>query len=76
VIESQEGRAKPTHILYKSNLSHKLLKDYLNNLLQNGLIEVEIKGSHTFYKITKKGRDFISEFRKIEKLSHAFGLPV
>lgn len=76
VIESQDGRAKPTHVLYKSNLSHKLLKDHLNNLLQKGLIEVEINGNKTFYKITKKGREFIIEFRKIEKLSQAFGLPV
>lgn len=75
-IDAQNGRAKPTHILYKSNLSHKLLKEYLNNLLQNKMIEVEIDGNRTFYKITKKGRDFIVEFRKVEKLSQAFGLPV
>ena len=76
VAEREQGRVKPTHLLYKSNLSHKLLKDHLNTLLQRGFIEVEIEKGRTYYKITAKGRKFLGEFRKIEKLSEAFGLPV
>jgi predicted transcriptional regulator len=75
VIE-RENSVKPTHILYKANLSHKLLKEYLNTLLQKGLIEVVIEKNHTYYKITDKGRNFMIEFRKIEKLAQVFGLPV
>ena len=77
VVEgSSSNRVKPTHILYKANLSHKLLKDHINTLLQKGFIEVEIEKNHTYYKITEKGQKFMSEFRKLEKLSQAFGLPV
>ena len=75
VIE-RENKVKPTHILYKANLSHKLLKEYLNTLLQKGFIEVVIEKNHTYYKITDKGRNFMIEFRKIEKLAQMFGLPV
>ena len=74
---SGNNRVKPTHILYKANLSHKLLKEHINTLLQKGFIEVEIDTkNHTYYKITEKGQKFMGEFRKLEKLSQAFGLPV
>ena len=76
VIQTGNGRVKPTHILYKANLSHKLLKEHLNVLLQKGFVEVELDDSRTYYKITEKGQKFISEFRKVEKLSQAFGLPI
>jgi predicted transcriptional regulator len=76
VLESQRGRSKPTHILYKSNLSHKLLKEHLNTLIQRRLVEVELDGGRTYYRITDSGREFVAEFRKIERLSEAFGLPV
>ncbi len=77
VIEMEQGRrVKPTHILYKANLSHKLLKEHLNTLLQKGYINVEIEGNHTYYKITPEGQKFMQELRKIEKLSQAFGLPI
>lgn len=76
VIENEGGRTKPTHILYKANLSHKLLKEHLNTLLQKGFIEVTIEENRTLYRITDKGRKFMGEFRKIEKLASVFGLPV
>lgn len=75
-IDSESGMTKPTHILYKANLSHKLLKEHLNTLLQKGFIEVVIKENRTYYRITDRGRNFMSEFRKIEKLAQVFGLPV
>ncbi|TAL47399.1 hypothetical protein EPN87_03035 [archaeon] len=70
------GRAKPTHILYKANLSHKLMKQYLEMLMQNEFIETVDSQGHVNYKITKKGLKFIEEFKKIEKFSEAFGLPL
>ena len=76
VIENENGKTKPTHILYKANLSHKLLREHLNTLLQKGFVEVVIEKNRTYYKITEKGKNFINEFRKIEKLAQVFGLPV
>ncbi|HLD98553.1 MAG TPA: winged helix-turn-helix domain-containing protein, partial [Candidatus Nanoarchaeia archaeon] len=29
VIRSRNGKIKPTHILYKSNLSHQMMEEYL-----------------------------------------------
>jgi len=75
-VVEKNSRTKPTHILYKANLSHKLLKEYINTLLKKGFIEVVIEENRTYYKITEKGRNFMSEFRKIEKFGETFGLPV
>ena len=74
-IERKGGRAKPTHILYGANLSHKRLKEYLEFLLERGFIEeTEVKG-RIYFAITEKGSAFIREFERIEELSSAFGIP-
>ena len=72
----REGKAKPTHILYKANLSHKLLSTHLNDLISKDFIKrIEEKGN-IFYELTPKGNEIIVEFRKVEKLAMAFGLPI
>lgn len=72
----RKGKAKPTHILYGANLSHKRLKRYLELLKMNGFIEQTGDGGHTYYIITQKGYEFLNEFRKVEKMSEAFGIPI
>jgi len=72
----KEGKAKPTHILYKANLSHKLLTAHLNELLSKEFIEKIEEKNNVFYRITPKGNEMVSEFRKVEKLASAFGLPI
>ena len=74
-IERKGGVAKPTHILYGANLSHKRLKEYLEFLLEKEFIEeTEVKG-RLYYRITEKGSSFVREFEKIEEVSSAFGIP-
>jgi len=74
LIRRKGNRAKPTHILYGANLSHKRLKVNLELLLDTVFIErISLKG-RTYYKLTKKGEQFLTEFKKIEEITHAFGL--
>ena len=40
-IQNKGGLIKPTHLMYKSNLSHKLLNNYLDELLGKELVVVE-----------------------------------
>lgn len=75
-IQSSGNRAKPTHILYKANLSHKLLKKYLAMLLTNGFIEDFTDGNRIYYRLTTKGQEFIVAYKKMEKLAIGFGLPI
>ena len=72
----EKGKAKPTHILYQANLSHKALNEYLEFLLSKDLIKKVEKKGRTFYELTEKGYDHINEFRRVKKLTEAFGIPM
>jgi len=66
---------KPTRLLYSSNLSPQMFKEYINELLTKEFISLEIddKEKKTF-SLTKKGQDFLQEYRVIENLIENFGL--
>ena len=70
------GEAKPTHILYKANLSHERLVKYLDDLTSKGLIEVKQDGDSRTYSITPKGVGFLIEMRKAEAFVQGFGLTI
>ncbi|MBS3054864.1 MAG: hypothetical protein J4452_00020 [Candidatus Aenigmarchaeota archaeon] len=75
-IERENGRAKPTHILYGANLSHDRLKKYLDNLVAEGFIQkIEEKGQQ-YYITTLKGKEFFSGINKMKKFFEAFGVEI
>lgn len=78
-IQNKGGRIKPTHLMYKSNLSHKLLSSYVDELIIKDMIKItEIEGKKKkiskIILITDKGLGFLAEFRKIREFTDAFGL--
>ena len=79
-IQNKGGKIKPTHLMYKSNLSHKLLNGYLEELLQKELILLEEepvkkkKRPMRVVRITDKGLSFLAEFRRMREFTDAFGL--
>lgn len=72
----EEGDAKPTHILYKANLSHERLVKYLDDLSAKGLIEVKQQGENRTYALTPKGVGFLIEMRRTESFVRGFGLVI
>jgi|TARA_B100002003_G_C13596985_1_gene308220 predicted transcriptional regulator len=73
-IQSKGGNIKPTHLLYKSNLSHAKLKEYINTLVQKGMIaEQQVKGKKMFV-MKDNGHKFLLEFDRIKEFSDSFGL--
>lgn len=73
-IQAKGGTIKPTHLLYKSNLSHERMKLYVDELKSKGMIEEnELKGKRVF-SITDKGFDFLASYRKVVELEDAFGI--
>ncbi len=73
-IEGKGGTIKPTHLMYKSNLSYKMMQEYLAILLGRGLIaETEKKGKKA-YTITQKGLAFLFEYKRMAEFTEAFGL--
>ena len=79
-IQNKGGVIKPTHLMYKSNLSHKLLNNYMEELIGKELIVIEEfqvkkrKSLSKVVKITDKGLGFLEEFRRIREFTNAFGL--
>ena len=73
-IQNKKGNIKPTHLLYKSNLSHAKLKEYVGILMKKGMIEEqEVKGKKMFL-IKDQGYKFLLEFERIKEFSDSFGL--
>jgi len=74
VIRNKSGKIKPTHILYKSNLSYGMMEEYLDELIEKGFIkETTNKGSKS-YIITEKGLNYLSQYRMISEFTDSFGL--
>ena len=66
---------KPTRLLYSSNLSPQMFKDYLNELISKGFIKLDIdKDEKKTFSLTKKGYEFLQEYKLIENFVENFGL--
>lgn len=69
------GNVRPTHILYKSNLSHQMLKEYLAELIAKKLIaETSDKKGNKTYTITDKGFGYLKDFTIVESFIESYGL--
>ncbi len=74
-ITESKGRIKPTHLMYRSNLSHIQMKRYLSELLEKELVEEEEeRKKKKRIRITKKGRDFLAEILRMKEFQKTFGL--
>ena len=64
-----KGQLKLTHIMYKSNVNCKVLKEQLEFLLKNSLVEERIlRKEKIVYGITSKGIQVLKYFREIEQV--------
>jgi len=73
-IEGKGGKIKPTHLLYKSNLSHQRMKLYINELKDRKLIEEAQVKKKKMYALTDDGRKFLQRFKQMKEFTEAFGL--
>ena len=71
----EKKNIKPTRLLYASNLSPQMFKEYINELIRKGFIKLEVgEKEKKSFSITKKGNDFLEEYRVIERFIENFGL--
>ena len=68
----KNGETKPTRIMYSCNLSWKSLKDILQNLSEQELLEEKVvagkKRSKKLYHITPKGENVLRYYRMVSGL--------
>lgn len=74
---------KPTRLLYASNLSPQMFKDYIEELIEKDFIKMEVLDQKASKKdnrekktfsLTLKGQDFLQEYKVIENFVENFGL--
>jgi predicted transcriptional regulator len=66
ILEATNGGAAKTKIMYKAFLSYAQLKEYLDMLLENGLIEHNEE--ERIFKITEKGLRFLQLYHQVDEL--------
>ena len=73
-INDKGGTIIPTHLLYKSNLSHQRMNEYLADLMQKKLVQESERKGKKVYVLTDEGYKFLNEYRKLKEFTEAFGM--
>jgi predicted transcriptional regulator len=65
-VLANKGPLKLTHIMYKANVNCNILKEYLDFLIKQGLVEKRIIGKERIvFSVTQRGKTVINYFREI-----------
>ena len=68
-VLSRRGPLKLTHIMYKANVNCKVLKEYLDFLTKQNLIEERPVGKNrTVFAITPRGITVLKYFRELKQV--------
>lgn len=73
-LKKAGGSVKPTHMLYKANLSHKQMKGYLEELEGAGCIERVKEKKRTKLAITEKGYAYAQKIKEMREFEKGFGI--
>ncbi len=66
---------KPTRLLYASNLSPQMFKEYVDELLAKDFVAINTdKDEKKTFSLTKKGNEFLDQYKLIENFVQNFGL--
>jgi len=73
ILQSANGGAKKTHIMYQCNLSFRQLQAYLDFLIDAGFLETTVlktenKGDSLLFETTSKGKAFIKAYHNLRAL--------
>ncbi len=61
------GIEKPTHIMYKANLSWTMMQTYTSMLVKKSLVEHEEGEGKRRYRLTEKGRGVMEQYLSIKE---------
>jgi predicted transcriptional regulator len=73
-IQQKGGRIKPTHLMYRANLTHHQMKLYLEELIGNELVEKVNDRGYQYLIITNSGSKILEKLRQMKEFGKTFGL--
>ena len=66
-VLARHGPLKLTHVMYKANVNCSVLKEYLDFLIKQNLVEEGIVGKkRTVYALTERGITVLKYFRELQ----------
>lgn len=73
-VRDNKNAIGPTKLLYNSNLSPQMFKEYISELLNKKFIEEQNHKSKKTYSLTKKGYEFLERYKNLIEFIENFGL--
>ena len=73
-LQNSGGEMKPTHLMYKSNLSHVQMTSYLEELVGNEMVKKVKKKNYDYVLIIDKGSEFFEKLKQMREFEKTFGL--
>jgi len=68
-VLAHRGPLKLTHVMYKANVNCSVLKEYLDFLIKQNLVEERIVGkARVVFAITQRGITVLKYFREIKQV--------
>jgi predicted transcriptional regulator len=68
-VLARRGPLKLTHVMYKANVNCSVLKQYLDFLIQQNLVEEQTLGKkRVVYAITERGLTVLKYFRELKSV--------
>jgi predicted transcriptional regulator len=74
LIQEKGERLKPTHIMYKANLSHQMLTEYLTELKGTGMLIEVIEKKKKIFRLTDKGHSFLKDYGMMRGFMESYGI--
>jgi len=71
-ILAKGGEIKPTHLMYKSNLSHGQMQQYLKELSEKKFIQRTRRNEHEYILITDEGVKFKQKIEEMKAFEQGF----
>ena len=74
-VMEHKNSIKPTRLLYSSNLSPQMFKEYVEELQAKGFLQLNISDEDKrTYSLTTKGFEFLQKYKTILAFIEDFGL--
>jgi predicted transcriptional regulator len=73
-IQATRGEIKPTHLMYKSNMSHVQMTSYLDELVGKDFVRKVKKKEFDYIIMTDKGFEFLEKLKQMKEFEKTFGI--